>query len=355
VVNVRNGWEADAAGISAAPRSSEGAVQAAIFVEPNLDLIDILARHRTIFARSDPHGVGDDCPSGGSIDFCGDQMFQKLPKVAATCAAALSFSSCGGDEGSAPTPTPPPPPAVTVTVTPNDVGLAANATQQFACTVTGSTNTQCGWSVQPGGGTITAGGLYTAPGTAGLYNVIATSIGDPSRTATAMVRVSAPSGGGGNVVRPGLGNDPGTPLVTSLSLPAGVRIDGVAIGADAEGGQCADRDAVIGSGGAVRACVSICMDTAVYQGTDGASIDLSDGLILISEFQDGQNGLLVERVRINVPFTPCSGGYSPGESEEQRRAAVTSSSSILIVSTRPDPPPSTECAMRLPAPPQIRT
>ncbi|MBS1767176.1 MAG: hypothetical protein JST05_07230 [Acidobacteria bacterium] len=48
------------------------------------------------------------------------------------------------------------------------------------------------WSVvEPGGGTVTAGGVYTAPSSPGTYHVVATSATDSSETAVATVAVSS--------------------------------------------------------------------------------------------------------------------------------------------------------------------
>jgi len=72
-----------------------------------------------------------------------------------------------------------PPPLISVTVTPNAATVLQGATQSFAATVTGTTNTAVTWSVQEnGGGTIDGRGLYTAPtGTYGTFHVeaVATS------------------------------------------------------------------------------------------------------------------------------------------------------------------------------------
>jgi len=85
---------------------------------------------------------------------------------------------------------------VQVDVTPRTVGLAAKATKQFTATVTGATNTAVVWSAS--GGSITAGGSYTAPATDGGYIVTATSVADPSSSASAAVTVT----GGGAVIEP---------------------------------------------------------------------------------------------------------------------------------------------------------
>jgi glucuronoarabinoxylan endo-1,4-beta-xylanase len=86
--------------------------------------------------------------------------------------------------------------AVSVTVSPSSASLVTGATQAFSCTVTGSTDTACTWTVQEGsaGGSIGSTGLYTAPGTAGTYHVIAASHAAPASTASATVSVAAPPG-----------------------------------------------------------------------------------------------------------------------------------------------------------------
>ncbi len=84
-------------------------------------------------------------------------------------------------------------PVVAVTVSPTTPTLLTNATQTFTATVTGSANTAVTWAVQEGasGGAITSGGVYTAPASAGTYHVIATSVADTSKSATATVTVTS--------------------------------------------------------------------------------------------------------------------------------------------------------------------
>jgi len=81
---------------------------------------------------------------------------------------------------------------VTVTVTPATVGLHPDQTLTFSATVNGTTDTSVIWSVEEaGGGTIDAvTGFYTAPATLGTYHVRATSVADPTKSATATVRVT---------------------------------------------------------------------------------------------------------------------------------------------------------------------
>ncbi len=80
---------------------------------------------------------------------------------------------------------------VAVSVSPTSASVRAGNTLQFSSTVTGSTNTSVTWSVSANGGTISAGGLYTAPATvpAGTVTVTATSVADSTKTATATVTV----------------------------------------------------------------------------------------------------------------------------------------------------------------------
>lgn len=62
--------------------------------------------------------------------------------------------------------------------------------------VTGTANTAVTWSVQePGGGTISASGLYSAPATDGTYHVVAVCTADPNISAAATVIVTTPSPG----------------------------------------------------------------------------------------------------------------------------------------------------------------
>jgi hypothetical protein len=74
-----------------------------------------------------------------------------------------------------------------VQVTPSTVSAQPGATQQFSATVAGSTNSGFTWYAT--GGTISSGGLYTAPSAPGTYTVQATSAADTSKFGTAMVTV----------------------------------------------------------------------------------------------------------------------------------------------------------------------
>jgi 6-phosphogluconolactonase (cycloisomerase 2 family) len=92
------------------------------------------------------------------------------------------------------------PPAVTVTVSPKTPSVAVNGTQQFTATVANSANTAVTWEVNgtAGGdatvGTITAGGLYTAPATIPnpvAVTVTAVSVADNTKFDNATVTITA--------------------------------------------------------------------------------------------------------------------------------------------------------------------
>jgi hypothetical protein len=80
-------------------------------------------------------------------------------------------------------------PVVAVTVSPTTASVAVSATQQFTATVTGNANTAVTWSATSG--TVSAAGLYTAPAAAGSFVVTATSVADPTKSASATVTVTA--------------------------------------------------------------------------------------------------------------------------------------------------------------------
>jgi PKD repeat protein len=84
------------------------------------------------------------------------------------------------------------PPTVSVSIQPATKALTAGGTATFSATVFGAANQSVAWSVvQPGGGSITSAGVYTAPATPGTYHVKATAAADASAWAQATVIVSA--------------------------------------------------------------------------------------------------------------------------------------------------------------------
>jgi hypothetical protein len=80
---------------------------------------------------------------------------------------------------------------VNVSVTPPQASLFTGRQQQFSALVAGTDNTAVNWSVAPAnGGSITSTGIYTAPGTAGTFQVIATSVEDNRKAGSSQVSVT---------------------------------------------------------------------------------------------------------------------------------------------------------------------
>src|SRR5512133_2604833 len=117
-----------------------------------------------------------------------DRRVQALVLFSAVLGLAL-LVGCGGPST---TTTKAPPPVITVAVLPGDISVEQGATQQFSATVSGTSNQAVIWSTQEGsaGGTVSQTGLYSAPASAMDVHVVATSVADPSKSATALVRVS---------------------------------------------------------------------------------------------------------------------------------------------------------------------
>jgi hypothetical protein len=79
--------------------------------------------------------------------------------------------------------------AVSVSVIPSSDVLGPGGVRQFSASVASAIQQAVSWSVQEGaaGGSITGNGLYTAPNQVGNFHAIATSVVDPSKSATATV------------------------------------------------------------------------------------------------------------------------------------------------------------------------
>jgi hypothetical protein len=104
---------------------------------------------------------------------------------------AFTFAGCQGvGSNSTSTSTPP-----TISLNQTSVNLVAGASFTFTATVQNSSNTAGAWSVDGVAsgnstvGTITSGGVYTAPGAAGSHTVTAAIVADSSVTAKATVTV----------------------------------------------------------------------------------------------------------------------------------------------------------------------
>ncbi len=79
-----------------------------------------------------------------------------------------------------------------IVVSPPGTRIEINSTQQFTAEITNGTlsPSTINWHVlEHGGGTITSAGLYSAPGTAGIYHITAVSEADPTVFTTIVVNV----------------------------------------------------------------------------------------------------------------------------------------------------------------------
>ncbi|MHB9107031.1 MAG: Ig-like domain-containing protein [Armatimonadota bacterium] len=85
------------------------------------------------------------------------------------------------------------PPVTSIAISPSAVTLEYGAIQQFEA-ILDNLDPGVTWTVDEGaaGGTITSGGLYTAPNTTGTYHVTVTSVDDPTKSATATISVVPP-------------------------------------------------------------------------------------------------------------------------------------------------------------------
>ncbi len=80
---------------------------------------------------------------------------------------------------------------ISVSLTPPTAKVRAGGDFTFTATVTGTANQAVTWIVEEGavGGTVTTGGVYSAPSVTGTYHVTARSREDATRSATAVVTV----------------------------------------------------------------------------------------------------------------------------------------------------------------------
>lgn len=85
-------------------------------------------------------------------------------------------------------------PAVTFSIAPDAVTIAPGVTVTFSASLVGLDSSQVRWTVQgSGGGTITNGGVYTAPSAKAIDHVVATSAAHENYHATAVALVSETS------------------------------------------------------------------------------------------------------------------------------------------------------------------
>ena len=117
--------------------------------------------------------------AGGSVDANGNYTAPAgagTAHVLATSIADTSKSASANVDVTAA-------PAIAVSISPGTASVLAGAVTTFSASVTGAgvgQSTEVTWSVQEGnaGGSVDSSGRYTAPGTAGTFHVVATSVAD---------------------------------------------------------------------------------------------------------------------------------------------------------------------------------
>ena len=133
---------------------------------------------------------------GGTVDSKGNYTAPASAGTFHVVATSVADPSRSGSAavtvtgGQAPSPAP----AISVSVSPASGSTTPGGTLAFTASVQGGgagQSTDVAWSVQEsGGGTVDGSGRYTAPGSAGIFHVVATSVADSSKSARATVAVS---------------------------------------------------------------------------------------------------------------------------------------------------------------------
>jgi len=124
--------------------------------------------------------------SGGTVTSAG---LYTAPSLAGTYTVTATSAADSSKSASAAV-TVTQPIQISISVSPTTASLQTGAQQQFSAYVSGTSKTAVTWSAS--GGTVTTNGLYAAPSAAGTYTVTAVSSADSTKSASAIVNVSAP-------------------------------------------------------------------------------------------------------------------------------------------------------------------
>jgi hypothetical protein len=125
---------------------------------------------------------------GGTIS---DSGVYTAPSSAGVYHVTASFPSNSSVSATATVTVHPLPPNISVSINPSMASVQTGHQQQFTASVSGSNNQNVVWSItESTGGTITSGGLYTAPASAGIFHILAVAEIDSTKSATATVTVS---------------------------------------------------------------------------------------------------------------------------------------------------------------------
>lgn len=79
-----------------------------------------------------------------------------------------------------------------IKISPEAATVHINESLPFSATVTGTPDTAVVWRLEEAAGSMTPAGVYTAPGIAGIYRLIATSLANPKVSAAATITVVVP-------------------------------------------------------------------------------------------------------------------------------------------------------------------
>jgi phosphatidylinositol-3-phosphatase len=132
---------------------------------------------------------------GGSRRHCaGGPLRHAVSHASGLTLLLLALTACGSSTSSDQTPSPPSSSPTIISVSPAcaPVTIAVNATSQCTATVkgTGTYSSAVTWSAS--GGAISTSGAFTAPASAGIVTITATSTQDPTKSGTAAITVQTP-------------------------------------------------------------------------------------------------------------------------------------------------------------------
>ena len=130
------------------------------------------------------NGVGSLGAASGTTDASGETGLFVYNAPSNSGGTAMVTATFGSAQDSVPIEVVAP---ISVSISPGSATLNPGQTRQFTATVTGHPNTAVQWSAT--GGTVSQSGLYTAGSAPGTFAVTATSVADPTKSASASVTV----------------------------------------------------------------------------------------------------------------------------------------------------------------------
>ena len=235
-------------------------------------------------------------------------------RVSRTClvlSVVLPFAGCGGSlkNNSSQNPA-----TVSVQLAQPPGAIQAGAQQQFTAIVQGTTNTAVNWSVDtvPSGnaaaGTISAAGLYTAPASVGSHTITATSVVDPTKSASAAVTVfEIAVSPGGVVLAPGATQQFTANVQGLTSTAVTWAVDGNPGGSSAAGTITANglytASAVTG-GHTVTA--TIVGNTSASGSTIVNIVNVNPGSVLTYHNDDARDGVFSQEIVLSPPVVNSS-------------------------------------------------